>query len=765
MSRHWVQVLVLVLLLATAVFLGWRGVKKVRQSSSETALCEAVMGGDLERALELGDRLAASGLYDPAAAECHCAALVESGRAEECVQLIEDLLARPDAGDWLPGPSLAPVIVERRSSRGELPGAVDLAHRAALRYPDVFLLLYLELKLRSQLEDEEMVLGEMLQRVPSAGPAAPELLLEIVRRYLVRNRWEQALALLGNRPPPDPEVRGSWFELQTRALAGLGDTDSLLAAAETWKRAGGNPVEADAQYAVSLSLYGLSDPRGVPTLDLLARAMEARSQIESGDLQKGLYYRYIGTLVLEDRHQEALEHFDRATAEYGELFGLTREDILLSRTQELFQDDELAGVEGTLVFEAASLHPGDKLLLSPPPSAAVDSEYEVIRIERSDPVEISRHVGVAPVRWILEAADGGIAGSGAVWPVPDSVVPIAIGRREPVRAPPDYLPAERSADGRRRVIVAILDCADWRLVQYLRFRRELPVLDGLMRMGRRSVLISEPPFTAAAMRAIANPGDQGVSSFLGLLYQLGTEVEGLNFIGVNPFEPLRWVTPAGGDLFTALGGTQLAVVNMLHSYGPIQAGRNAQMIGPFGRLREISGLRGSRPLRLDERQRFPGLLEVDDAGRALIEEMAADFDALDSLVADPDADLVMLRVASLDVFTHSHFAPVVASGQDDGDRPLFWFYRYVDERLGGLFDALDDDDILIVMSDHGIRTALEHDKHCFFVAVGGGVPGGRIPDSPDLKGTGLMLADLFGVETEWPSTGLETWVADLPANH
>ena len=761
MRRPWVQILVLALLLVTAAYLGWRGVKKVRQSSSETALCAAVMEGDFERALELGDQLAASGLYDPAAAECHCVALVETGRGEQCVQLIEDLLARPDAGDWLPSPPLAAVLVEQRSARGELPGAADLAHRAAMRYPDDYLLLYHELKLRSQLEDEEMVLGEMLQRVPSAGPAAPELLLEIVRRYLERDRWEQALALLGNRPPPDPEVLGSWFKLQMRARAGLGDTASLLAAAEAWKQAGGNPVEADAQYAVYLSLYGLSDPRGAATLDLLARAMEARSQIDSEDLQKGLFYRYIGTLVVEDRHEEALDQLDRATAEYDDLYGLTREDILLSRTQDLFQDDELAGVDGTLVFDVANLRPGDKLLFSPPPSAAVDSDYEVIRAEGSAPVEITRKVGVAPLRWIVEDADGRTAGSGAVWPVPDSVVPIAIDRQVTAPALPDYLPAERSADGRRRVIVAILDCADWRLIQYLRYRRELPVLDALLQIGSRSVLISEPPFTAAAMRAIANPGDQGVSSFLGLLYQLGTEIEGLNFIGVNPFEPLRWVTPAGGDLFTALGGTQLAVVNMLHSYGPIQAGRNAQMIGPFGRLREISGMRGSRSLRPEERQRFPGLLEVDDAGRGLIEEMAADFDALDTLVAEPDADLVMLRVASLDVFTHSHFAPVVASGQDDGDRPLFWFYRYMDERLGGLFDALDDDDILIVMSDHGIRTALEHDKHCFFIAAGGGVPSGRIPESPDLRGTGRMLADLFGVETEWPATGMETWVPEI----
>jgi tetratricopeptide (TPR) repeat protein len=678
MRRPWVQLLVLVLLLATAVYLGWRGVKKVRQSSSETALCEAVMEGDLERALELGDQLAASGLYDPVAAECHCAALVETGRAEQCVQMIEDLLARPDAGDWLPGPSMAPVIVERRSARGELPGAADLAHRAALRYPDVFLLLYLELKLRSQLEDEEIVLREMLQRVPSAGAAAPELLLEIVRRYLARNDWEQALVLLGNRPPPDPEVQRSWFELQMHALAGLGDFESLLAANKLWKQVGGNPAEADAQYAVALSFFGLAeDVRGIGILELLTSAMESKDLIENEDLRKSLVYRYIGSLVLKDQHDKALEQFDLALAEYEDLFGLTREDIVLSRTQDLLQAGDLVASKATLVFDVTDLQPGDRLLLSPPPSAPVDADYKEAEVEGVGRVEVTRGVGVDPQRWVLKDAADNTLGSGAVWPVPGSPVSVEIARRSPSPGPPVYRSESHPADGRRRVFVAILDCADWRLIQYLRHRGELPALDYLLRLGQRSVLISDPPFTAAAMRSIASPAVQGVSSFMSLLYQLGTEIEGLNFIGTNPFEPLRWVTPAGGDLFTVLGGTQVAVVNMLHSYGPIQAGRNAQMIGPFGQVREISGLRGSRLLSPDERQRYPGLLDVDDASRGLIEEMVADFDALDSLVARGDADLVMLRVASLDVFTHAHFAQVVTSGQDDGDRPLFWFYRAV----------------------------------------------------------------------------------------
>ena len=45
-------------------------------------------------------------------------------------------------------------------------------------------------------------------------------------------------------------------------------------------------------------------------------------------------------------------------------------------------------------------------------------------------------------------------------------------------------------------------------------------------------------------------------------------------------------------------------------------------------------------------------------------------------------------------------------GQDDGRGFLFSIYRYIDARLGAVHDLLDQDDVFIVMSDHGIRTAM-----------------------------------------------------------
>ena len=102
-------------------------------------------------------------------------------------------------------------------------------------------------------------------------------------------------------------------------------------------------------------------------------------------------------------------------------------------------------------------------------------------------------------------------------------------------------------------------------------------------------------------------------------------------------------------------------------------------------------------------------------------------------------------------------AYVVRDAQDDGDGLLFSVYRYLDARLGALHGRLDADDVLIVMSDHGIRTAMEHSRFAFFVADGDDVPAGRAPGTPALRGVSRAIADLLEVDTAWPDTGLAPW--------
>ena len=114
---------------------------------------------------------------------------------------------------------------------------------------------------------------------------------------------------------------------------------------------------------------------------------------------------------------------------------------------------------------------------------------------------------------------------------------------------------------------------------------------------------------------------------------------------------------------------------------------------------------------------------------------------------------------------HAFFGALVEGRQDDGESPLLEAYRYIDSRLAELHAAMDRDDLLIVLSDHGIRTAMEHEEDAIFVAIGEGVPRGRASGMPRLDGVPRVLAQLMGVkmgvemgvERNWPDSGLAPW--------
>jgi len=67
-----------------------------------------------------------------------------------------------------------------------------------------------------------------------------------------------------------------------------------------------------------------------------------------------------------------------------------------------------------------------------------------------------------------------------------------------------------------------------------------------------------------------------------------------------------------------------------------------------------------------------------------------------------------------------------------------------------------------VMSDHGIRTAMEHETDALFVLAGEGIPTGRAPGEPHLRGVPRILAGLLGIETPWPDSGIASWVEAPP---
>jgi len=764
-----IRLAVLAVLVAVAVALVVRTVPRMKRYRAVEAACSAVEQGDWTTAITRSEHLVGSDPEGLRAAQCRCLALLQTGGKEACADLLNGLLDDPATGDWLPSPELTSLVVERRGDRGELGKAAELAHRGAITYPTDPLLLLQELKFRTRTEDEKSVLDEMERRLPKAGEAAPLLQLRLARRYGERGDLDEAQQMLGNTPDSFPSMYlESWFVNDATILAERGDIEGLDKAFDEWRRRGGDPLKLEAIHAVLLNIHQLNDPAH-PTLDLLREAAARAGELDDQDLAKTVYTRLIGTLVVGKLFDEARATYDRAVEQVGDLGMITREDIFRSETRAVLGESTLEALQGTLRFHLADRRPGDTLLLSPRLDEPVDSAYVPIEVPASGTVEVVRGVGTWPQRWVLRDAEGHVAGSGAVWSNPDAPVDVQIERRSAVAPHADdsvlsSLLAQPMADrpaGKRRVFQVILDCGDWRLVEYGRARGEMPFFDQALHHGRRAVLDSVPPYTATAVAKLVYPNKVGVRSLFDLVHQLGGEIEGLSFVGRNPFAGLEWVLPEQRQIFETFAEHGHSTVNLLRSGGKLAFGRQAQVRGPGDAVRQLEGYRASRPLTPAEQKLLRPTDETantTEMTHQILEQMAADFDMLDLLAEEPSIDFVSLRVASLDLMTHSHFQAMNRTAQDDGSPLLYRTYRYVDQRLAGVARRLRPGDVLIVMSDHGIRTPMEHDHRAMFVALGTDIMPGRIDGSPAIREVTGWMADLMGVETDWPGAGSAHWI-------
>ncbi len=745
----------LLLALSMAAGLGVISIRLADRQSAVFDACGAAETKDFNRALQLTDGMAFDGSSGRSAAECRCVALLGSGRAAECELLMEGVLADPRSEGWSPGPRLAVHLIQTRRDAGRALDAARLARRAARQHPNSGDLFYLELSTRAAIEDEEALLRELAARIDPKGPDATRMRVSLATRYLIRGDPTGALRALGDGPPTGHrDSNERWFDTKGMAFAHARDLDGVRRTYQEWRRAGGYPAELRARYALTLSIVGLADPDRTPT-ELLQDALLDIDGITHEPLIEAVATRLILTLVDAGQQSEALAAYDLYRMRF-ELAGLTREELVRSVAHRRLANTHRAP-SGTVRFSISDFAPGSALLVSPPPDQPVDADYIVVPIPASGVVEVTRPLGTAPLRWVVRDSDAAVFGSGTANPTTGPALEVAISpgpRRLGNSARLSRLPA----DGSRRVLLILLDCADWRLIQYLRARGELPVLDSLLSEGFRAVLDSDPPLTAAALESLVWPGRRGAASFVGLVHQMGVELAGLASVGENPFGALSWILPENDDLFAAIGSAQHSAANLLFSHGGIRAGRHSEITGPRGQRRRLPIAQSSRDLDKSERERWPALAAATAERDAVhIRTIAAEFDTVHEIIRDGEVDFLALRVEPLDILTHAHFAETVRDGQDDGERLLFELYRYIDARLGATHNALDEDDVLIVMSDHGIRTSMEHSRQALFVAAGRGVPTGRAAGQPDLRGVSAVIADLMGLEQSWPRTGVAPW--------
>ena len=475
------RVALLVVCLAVAAGVGLVSARNVSRQLEVIEACDAVAGADWSAVLAGTDGPLGDDETGRAALECRCTALLATGAGSTCVELLEAAVQGGEDGGWIPSPELTVHLIQTWRDRARIDAAARLARRAAKRFPKDPNLFYLELETRSSVENEEAVMQELRARIPATGSASVRMRISLANRYLSRGDAKNAIAVLGNDIPEGAGAAADlWFDTRGMALAAHDDIEGVIAHYERWRRAGGKEVELAARYALTLSMTGLADPRATPG-ELLGRAWARMDELSDPQLQEALAIRLILTRVNEGSHEKAIAVYDDARERF-EMIGLSRDELQRAAAHRLLRLSPGEKRKGTIRLVVRDPQPGDHLLISPDEEAPADAEFSSFALPENGRLEIDRTVGTAPLQWVHRDADRNVLGSGTAHPAAGSVVAVDIETKPPL-TPETVTLERRAADGRRRVFLLLLDCGDWRIVQYLRARGELPTLGALLQTG------------------------------------------------------------------------------------------------------------------------------------------------------------------------------------------------------------------------------------------------------------------------------------------
>ena len=260
-----------------------------------------------------------------------------------------------------------------------------------------------------------------------------------------------------------------------------------------------------------------------------------------------------------------------------------------------------------------------------------------------------------------------------------------------------------------KVLILGLDCADPRLV-FDRWRQELPNLRRLMEAGVWGPLQSTiPPITVpawACMMTGRDPGELGIYGFRNRTsYQYGA-------LGITSSLSVQEET-----LWDILGrtGREVVVVGVPPSY-PVKPVRGS-LISCF--LTPNAEVPFTHPPELKEEvQRLAGgyLFDVegfrtDDKPRLLqqIHEMTEKrFRVLKHLLTQKPWDFFMSMEIGVDRMHHGFWkfhdeGHIKHPPQNPYQHVIRDYYRYVDKEIGELVESVDEDTVIIVLSDHGVK--------------------------------------------------------------
>jgi hypothetical protein len=708
-----------ILLLGLALFLcvvAWMGVSASRSAVVVTEVCDAAVRGEHSVVIARAEEdVTASD--QPAFVECVCVSLVAQNRGPECADLLErhhlPVPAMPSVANVLHG-----VFRDRRQ-----PERMREAARAAVLSVDLPPPTWLERVYFSEFPTDKEWWREQLRRVPTVNIAVSSM-------ARTAGDGPFALEVTAEAPPAtaDEEDVDAWLWARAMTLGEFGTEVEALAHRDYSIQRGLSVARAEAAYAIGSSSAMKASSRANAAF---ARAWDSRQELTLME-RSMLAQQFIQLLMVNGKFEMLGAVVDTCNKE-----GIK---VSVSRLQVSSLLSSNKGRTGTIEIVADI---DGSLLVSPDVAVPVDAPYEVFPIKAGGTVRLARSVADHPVRTVLVDGASRVRASSQVWLVPDRTQTLTLTAGEPWTTNSSLSVSRLAADGTRRVVVVVVDSGDWRYVQYGIAAGVLPVFRQLLGEGPHAVMVSDPPSTSASMLRLMEPSPLPKDTPM-RLRRLGAQFQAAAGLGENPLNGLRAFSQTVRPTLIEVIGEKHRIVNLLNGHGEIRAGQ--QGIVGLGAVELFDDL--------DRRELVPadGLDAAFSAESRVYRDQfqmaARQFDLLESLIEKKAADLYLYRYDPTDLLSHNHLPSWSNNGPIKPRSLFFDSYTYLDRRLKGVIERMDEDDVLLVISDHGTQNTANHDVRSLFLASGPGLKSATI-DGFAIAVLPAYLAALFGVEAQW----------------
>ena len=262
--------------------------------------------------------------------------------------------------------------------------------------------------------------------------------------------------------------------------------------------------------------------------------------------------------------------------------------------------------------------------------------------------------------------------------------------------------------GKRRLLIMGLDSAPPELV-FDKFRDKLPNLRGLMEHGVYARMhSSHPPITIPAWMVMAtsrNPGSLGLYGFRhrkGYSYTDGWIANSQSVKAEKIWDVL------------ARAGKKACVVGVPPSYPPVSVNgeliscfitpdANREYTYPPELKREIEALVGPYPFDVEFRTD-----QRDQLLKDLHQMTDTHFRVIEHLMTTRPWDFFMFVEIGLDRMHHAFwkYSDTKHPKHEPGNQyenAMLDYYKRLDEHVGRLLKKIDDDTIVVVVSDHGVK--------------------------------------------------------------